>query len=179
MICSTSRWRTSSLSLSDPLVEDTHHIDRVTGRVEKDADIEEAATPKTDLSLLVDETACETRGTVKMMAMDRADGGVTLTVSTPDPALVFLSEPYYPERRVWVDGEEGTLERVNMAFSGVRVGPGLHVVELRFVPMSFYMGDAVVGRRARGMDRGGTQMVKVPLYSTGAAFRQTAFLRLS
>ncbi len=131
--------------VSDPLVADTAHIDRETGRVDQDGDIAEATLSETDLSLVVDATSCETRGTVEMLVKDRPDGGVRLTVATPDPALLFLSEPYYPERRVWVDGVERTLERVNVAFSGVRVEPGVHAVELRFVPASFYWGILLSG----------------------------------
>ena len=63
-----------------------------------------------------------------------------LTVENAEPALLYLSEPFHPERRAWVDGEARPVERVNAAFSGVRLDPGAHVVELRFVPRSLHWG---------------------------------------
>ena len=129
--------------VSEPRVEDTHGIDRSTARVvpvEVEIDVEHQVGPTSEQSRLVDGSGCDVQGTVEIATMDRADGVVRLTVETAAPALVFFSEPHYPERRVWVDGEERPLERVNVAFSGVRVGPGRHVVELRFVAASFRWG---------------------------------------
>ena len=83
------------------------------------------------------------RGAVTVHEADRADGRMRLTVLNADPALLFLSEPYHPERRAWVDGEPRPVERVNVAFSGVRLAPGGHVVELRFVPRSLHWGLAI------------------------------------
>jgi len=131
--------------MSDPLVADTHHIDRVTGRVDQISDRDRGSSSETGRSVVADMTSCETGGTVEILTKDRPDGGVRLTVTTPDPALLFLSEPHYPERRIWIDGMERTLERANVAFSGVRVEPGLHVVELRLVPVSFYWGILLSG----------------------------------
>jgi hypothetical protein len=127
--------------VSDPLTADTHGINRREAKVvPPDTDIEETLEPGMEQSLVIDGAPCEIRGTVTVAEMNLPDGAVRLTVETQEPALVFLSEPYYAERRVWVDGEEATLERVNVALSGVRVGPGIHVVELRFVPLSMYLG---------------------------------------
>jgi hypothetical protein len=127
--------------VSDPLTADTHGINRGEAKVvPPDTDIEETLEPGMEQSLVIDGAPCEIRGTVTVAEMNLPDGAVRLTVETQEPALVFLSEPYYAERRVWVDGEEATLERVNVALSGVRVGPGIHVVELRFVPLSMYLG---------------------------------------
>ncbi len=54
----------------------------------------------------------------------RADAG-------REPALLFVSEAYHPWWEVTVDGERASLLRVQMAFIGVRVGPGSHVVDMR------------------------------------------------
>jgi uncharacterized membrane protein YfhO len=54
-----------------------------------------------------------------------------------------MSEPYYPERRAWVDGREVTALKANLAFTAVPIESGRHVVELRYVPRRFYVGLAV------------------------------------
>jgi uncharacterized membrane protein YfhO len=53
---------------------------------------------------------------------------------------MFLSEPYYPERRAWIDGVATPVQKVSVALSAVSVGPGTHLLELRFVPTTFYLG---------------------------------------
>ena len=83
------------------------------------------------------------RAAVTVHEADRVDGRMRLTVQNADSALLYLSEPFNPERRAWVDAEPRPVERVNAAFSGVRLDPGAHVVELRFVPRSLHWGLAI------------------------------------
>ena len=64
-------------------------------------------------------------------------------VNAPRPGLVFLSEPYYVERQAFVDGRPAESLEANLAFTAVRVPPGQHHVELRYVPRSFQFGLAV------------------------------------
>jgi uncharacterized membrane protein YfhO len=53
---------------------------------------------------------------------------------------VFLSEPYYRERRAFVDGERVSPVLANVAFMAVPVPAGIHRVELRLVPTTLYAG---------------------------------------
>ena len=131
--------------LNQPLVEDTSGIDRSTALVvPRDLDMAPEPALVEEPSLIVDATLCgEIRGTVTVHEADRADGRMRLTVQNAEPALLYLSEPYHPERRAWVDGEARPVELVNAAFSGVRLAPGRHVVELRFVPRSLHWGLAI------------------------------------
>ena len=131
--------------LSQPLVEDTSGIDRGSGRVvPRDPDPAPEPADMDEPSLVLDTMPCGgVRGAVTVHEADRADGRMRLTVQNADPALLYLSEPYHPERRAWVDGEPRPVERVNAAFSGVRLEPGGHVVELRFVPRSLHWGLAI------------------------------------
>ena len=95
-------------------------------------------------SLLLDRSDCTVEGTVKIAGKD-ATGDLRLTVQASAPSLLFFSEPYYAERRVWVDGSERPLERVNVALSGVWVDAGSHVVELQYVPSGFRWGLVLSG----------------------------------
>jgi hypothetical protein len=127
--------------LREPMIEDTNGIDRATGVLEEDlAGVDE---PSAEWSVLADTGACDVRGAVTVATMNRADGLVRLLVDASERALVFFSEPYYPERRVWVDDVEQPLVLVNTAFAGVQVEPGRHVVELRFVPTAQRWGSAL------------------------------------
>jgi hypothetical protein len=57
-----------------------------------------------------------------------------------EPAVVFVTEAHHPWWRVTVDGEAAPLLRAHMAFMAVRVGPGRHVIELRFEPPTAVAG---------------------------------------
>ena len=131
--------------LNESLVEDTSGIDRGSGRVvPRDPEPALAPADMDEPSLVLDTTPCGgVRGAVTVHEADRADGRMRLTVENAEPALLYLSEPFHPERRAWVDGEARPVERVNVAFSGVRLDPGAHVVELRFVPRSLHWGLAI------------------------------------
>ena len=78
-------------------------------------------------------------------AMDRADGYVAVRVNAPADGFVFLSEPYYPERRAYVDGRRVNAVRADLAFTAVAVPAGEHLVELRYEASSFYLGSALSG----------------------------------
>jgi hypothetical protein len=51
-----------------------------------------------------------------------------------EPAVVLVSEAHHPWWRAAVDGEAAPLLEANMLFMAVRVGPGVHEVELRLEP---------------------------------------------
>jgi hypothetical protein len=86
---------------------------------------------------------CQSASTVQVLARDRPDGFVQVGVNAAESGILFLSEPYYPERRAWIDGNEVPIVRADVTFSAIPVGPGNHTVELRVVPTSLYVGAIV------------------------------------
>lgn len=74
---------------------------------------------------------------------DTATGMVTARVSVPESRVLVFSEPFYPERRAWVDGMETPIEKISVGLSAVHVGPGAHQIVLRVVPTSLYYGLAL------------------------------------
>jgi uncharacterized membrane protein YfhO len=54
--------------------------------------------------------------------------------------MLILTDSYYPGWRAYVDGKETTILRANHFFRGVPVGPGAHVVEFQYDPLSFKVG---------------------------------------
>jgi uncharacterized membrane protein YfhO len=93
--------------------------------------------------MLIGAKRCADTGTVDVQAQDRPDGYVAATVSAPVAGVVFLSEPAYPEREAFVDGERVEALTANILFTAVPVPAGEHQVELRYVPRAFYTGTAI------------------------------------
>ena len=63
-----------------------------------------------------------------------------IDVITPEAALLFMSETYYPGWKAYVDGKEEEILRANYAFRAIPVGPGSHRIEVVCQPMSFKVG---------------------------------------
>ncbi|MFN0070779.1 MAG: YfhO family protein [Chloroflexota bacterium] len=93
-----------------------------------------------DRSLQTLKAPCSEPGEVQVRLKDQIDGRFVADVRAPADGLLVLSEPYFPERHIWVNGERVTALRTNLAFTGVHLPAGSHVVEIRFVPESLYLG---------------------------------------
>jgi len=65
---------------------------------------------------------------------------VRLVVHTDVPALLVLSDVYYPGWQAYVDGEPVPIYRTDVTFRGVVVPPGSHRVRMRFWPSSLRLG---------------------------------------
>jgi len=71
------------------------------------------------------------------------NNSMVLTVDTPEAALFFMSEAYYPGWHAYVDGREEEILRANYVFRAIPVGPGSHRIEVVYQPLSFKIGLAV------------------------------------
>ena len=133
--------------IGDAAVEDTHGVDRFTGAVTQPSAAVAVAGPE---GVLIGTAPCDARGTVDVIVQDQPDGLLVADVEAPAPGLVFLSEPFYAERRAFVDGEPVTPLRANLAFTAVPVQAGRHRLELRYVPESFHRGLGASGLTLAG-----------------------------
>lgn len=138
--------------LASPDIEDTHGVDRETGALI--ALPEDAASHADDdeggPERLVGRRPCEEDGDVRVTTADQLDGRVVALVSAPVDGFVFFSEPFYSERKAFVDGAPVTPARANLAFIALPVTAGQHRVELRMIPRSFHVGLAVTGLTLAG-----------------------------
>ena len=103
-------------------------------------------TRRNSFTLLVEPRACRESASepeVVVLSRDGPAGELVLDVVAPESGVVYISEAYYPERQVWVDGERGELLRANVAFSAVKVEAGSHRIRIRYVPRSWYWGLAI------------------------------------
>jgi hypothetical protein len=176
---STWRYRVEDLTpeeiralLADPAVEDTHGLDRHDGElIDPAAD----APPDDPREMLIGTAPCEERHDPEIVAVDRPDGRVAVKVDAATAGVLFFAEPYYPERQAFVDGMAVTPVKANVAFTAVRVPPGAHQVELRYVPGSFrwgsalsaatlavWAGTAIAGRRRRAARPAATAVPRQP-----------------
>jgi hypothetical protein len=65
---------------------------------------------------------------------------IVLEVTTPEAALLFLSESYYPGWKAFVNGSQEEILRANFVFRAIPLGPGSHQVEVVYQPLSFKIG---------------------------------------
>lgn len=68
---------------------------------------------------------------------------VVLEVTTPEAALLFMSESFYPGWKAFVDGKQEEILRANFVFRAIPMGPGSHRVEVVYEPLSFKIGLSV------------------------------------
>lgn len=71
---------------------------------------------------------------------EHGDGRVRLTVRTPQPALLVLSDTYYPGWRARIDGAPVRVHPTDVALRSVYVGAGTHTVTFTYSPTSFKAG---------------------------------------
>jgi hypothetical protein len=126
--------------LEDAAVEDTHGVDRVTGAITQWPSAIDDEPEAGGSEMLTGAAPCAETGTVDVTVQDRADGRLVADVQAPISGYVFLSEPFYPERQAFVDGQRVAAVRANLAFTAVAVPAGSHTLELVYVPTSFYLG---------------------------------------
>lgn len=65
------------------------------------------------------------------------DNRVTIATSTARPGLLVLADAYYPGWQAKVDGKPAAIYPVDVAFRGVPVPAGAHVVTMEYRPQSF------------------------------------------
>ena len=68
---------------------------------------------------------------------------VTIKAALDGSGILVLTDSFSPGWKVFVNGEEKKVLRVNLFFRGVALGQGRHLVEFRYEPLSFTIGLAV------------------------------------
>ncbi|MDM8527280.1 YfhO family protein [Anaerolineales bacterium HSG24] len=74
-----------------------------------------------------------------------APGHLSLTVNSSEPALLILSEPYYPGWQATVNGQATSILRADYILRAIPVPAGESAVELQFWPLSFIIGALISG----------------------------------
>ena len=70
-------------------------------------------------------------------------GRIDATYEGSTPALLVLTESYYPGWRAFIDGEEVPILLTNLMFQGIVSPAGEHRIEFRFEPDSVRIGQVI------------------------------------
>ena len=65
------------------------------------------------------------------------------TITTEKGGVMMTSIPYDPGWKVFVDGVETEITEVKDTFLGVELTPGMHTIELRFMPQGLVLGGLI------------------------------------
>ncbi|MBE2226297.1 MAG: YfhO family protein [Ignavibacteria bacterium] len=65
---------------------------------------------------------------------------VTIDAEASGNNLLFVSEVYYPDWKVYIDGQPAEILKTNYLFRGVVVPKGKHKIEFKFEPETYYAG---------------------------------------
>ena len=99
----------------------------------------------------VPEAARGCRGPGRALVREASFHHRRISVTTECPAILVLSEVFYPGWEARVDGRAAPLLRANVAFSALHLPPGEHEVEWRYVPRRFYLGLLICGLTLAGL----------------------------
>ncbi len=83
----------------------------------------------------VDLQEASTAGTVKVIRYEPRT--VIVETDTPEPAYLVTSEAHYPGWRAFMEGSEVPFHYTNVAFRGLPVPAGRHLILMRFAPPLF------------------------------------------
>ena len=84
--------------------------------------------------------ALQEQGQGQLQVLSYGPNRVRFGVQTSAPALLVLSDMFYPGWRGWVDGQATAIYKTDGIFRGVLVPAGQHVVEMRFFPRGLGRG---------------------------------------
>jgi uncharacterized membrane protein YfhO len=81
-----------------------------------------------------------TQGTYTIDFTKYSPESITISCTTSQPGLFFISNTYFPGWHATVDGNETKIIRADYAFQGLWLIQGSHTIELRYDPSSFKYG---------------------------------------
>jgi uncharacterized membrane protein YfhO len=69
--------------------------------------------------------------------------GVTIEAEASGNNLLYVSEVYYPDWKVYIDSQPAEIYKTNYLFRGVIVPKGKHKIEFKFEPATYYTGKRI------------------------------------
>ncbi len=93
-----------------------------------------ARTVGPQLTRALEEAAANPPAAVAGRVLSLRDNTMRVEVTAPGPGIVVVNDTMYPGWHATVDGRDANLFRANYYVRGVVVGPGHHVIAMRFRP---------------------------------------------
>jgi hypothetical protein len=79
-------------------------------------------------------------GKAKVIIKKSNDTSLKSIISADDDTYIVFRKNWYPEWKLLIDGKESQIYKTNLIHIGFIVPQGTHLVELQYVPSSFYLG---------------------------------------
>lgn len=80
-------------------------------------------------------------GTASIVSYE--ENSVTMTTQSNSPAVLVLTDTYYPGWKAWVDDKEAPILRADWTLRAVPVPQGEHTVVMRYMPTSYTLGKVI------------------------------------
>jgi hypothetical protein len=75
----------------------------------------------------------------QITGVDYQPSRIGLSLETPSPSLLVLSETYYPGWKAWIDGQPTPIYQVDIGLRGVLVSAGTHQLRMEFQPLTLWV----------------------------------------
>jgi Bacterial membrane protein YfhO len=111
-------------------------IDILNAIKEGKADPRELAYLEKDPGVKIDAPDATTNAAITEYGIHR----ITIDAEASGNNLLFVSEVYYPDWKVYIDGQAAEVHKTNYLFRGVVVPKGKHKIEFKFEPATYYLG---------------------------------------
>jgi Bacterial membrane protein YfhO len=111
-------------------------IDILNAIKEGKADPRELAYLEKDPGVKIDVPDATTNAAITEYGIHR----ITIDAEASGNNLLFVSEVYYPDWKVYIDGQAAEVHKTNYLFRGVVVPKGKHKIEFKFEPATYYLG---------------------------------------
>jgi len=85
--------------------------------------------------------AADSTATAKITSYDIHN--ITIDAEATGNNLLFVSEVFYPDWKVYIDGQPAEILKTNYLFRGVVVPKGKHKIEFKFEPETYYAGKSI------------------------------------
>lgn len=83
---------------------------------------------------------CDQSGYTQISTISDSATQIKIKVQTSQSGYLVLADVWYPDWRVWVDGNSTQVLRANYLFRAVEVPAGDHLIRFEYRPRSFYIG---------------------------------------
>lgn len=68
---------------------------------------------------------------------------IDISIISPDPGWLVVSDVWYPGWQAWVDEERTALFKANYLFQALKIPAGEHAIKLIYIPISFWAGATI------------------------------------
>lgn len=100
-------------------------------------------TEEKSIAESIQDTITQSLAKVSVRMNKSKDLFMSGSVTSDADVFIVFRRNWYPEWRLYIDGKEHTLFRTNLLHMGFIVPKGVHIVELIYIPLSFYLGSAI------------------------------------